>query len=647
VSVPSGGALAAIHEEDALGKAYDARLLRRLWPYVRRYRGQVVLTLLLVFPMFVLELAPAWIVKTGIDRVIAPAVGGDLLAHASAASANEPLRWLLRAPSGVAPLIWLAGLYLTAMALGALLQFIHATVMSWTGQSAMRDLRGDVFRHIVCLHLGFFDRYPVGRLVTRATNDVENVAEMFSAGIVALVTDLLKMVGFAVVLFMLNARLALATFLVVPFLAGAAVVFRLRVREAFRVVRVLIARINAVLQETVTGMKVVQLFAREGRNLRDFAQINAEHRDAWYNSIRYDSALFAVVEAAGGISVTVVIWYGAGLVGAGVVAIGTLYVFIDWTRRFFLPLRDLSAKYSVMQSSMASCERIFQLLDTARLVVDPAVPVMPALPVHGGRGGAVEFRNVWFAYQNEDWVLRDISFRVEPGERVAFVGATGAGKTSLIKLLTRLYEVSRGQVLLDGVDLRELPQTELRQRVAMVLQDVFLFSGSVTDNLRLGREDVERATLEAAARAVEAHRFIERLPQGYDTELRERGTNLSSGQRQLLSFARALAHGADVLVLDEATSSIDTETEALIQTALRRLWEGRTALVIAHRLSTIQDVDRIFVLHKGRIVEEGSHEVLLARRGVYHRLYQLQYRAQEGRVPIPQAVAAGGAGGAA
>ncbi|HYB12666.1 MAG TPA: ABC transporter ATP-binding protein [Myxococcota bacterium] len=647
MSAPPGGALAAIHEEEALGKAYDARLLRRLWPYVRHYRGQVFLTLLLVFPMFVLELAPAWIVKTGIDRVVAPAMGGDALARAAASPQDAPVAWLFRAPEGVAPLVWLAGLYLAAMTLGALLQFVHATVMSWTGQSAMRDLRREVFSHILRLHLGFFDRYPVGRLVTRATNDVENVAEMFSAGIVALVTDLLKMVGFAVVLFLVNARLAFATFLVVPFLAAAAVVFRLRVRDAFRAVRVRIARINAVLQETVTGMKVVQLFAREERNLRDFAQLNAEHRDAWYDSIRYDSALFAVVEAAGGISVAVVIWYGAGLVAAGVAAIGTLYVFIDWTRRFFLPLRDLSAKYSVMQSSMASCERIFQLLDTAPRIADPVVPVAPVRPVHGGRGGAVEFRNVWFAYQGEDWVLRDISFRVEPGERVAFVGATGAGKTSLIKLLTRLYEVSRGQVLLDGVDLRDLPQSELRRRVAMVLQDVFLFSGSVADNLRLGREDVDRATIEAAAKAVEAHRFIERLPKGYDTELRERGTNLSSGQRQLLSFARALAHGADVLVLDEATSSIDTETEALIQKALRRLWEGRTALVIAHRLSTVQDVDRIFVLHKGRIVEEGSHEVLLARRGVYHRLYQLQYRQQEGPAPASPAAAAGAGGGAA
>jgi len=408
----------------------------------------------------------------------------------------------------------------------------------------------------------------------------------------------------------------------VPFLAVAAVVFRLRVRNAFRAVRVRIARINAVLQETVTGMKVVQLFTREERNLRDFAQLNAEHRDAWYDSIRYDAGLFTVVEAARGICLAVIIWYGAGLVAAG-----TLYVFIDYMRRFFMPLQDLSAKYSVMQSSMASCERIFQLVDTRPAVADPAPADRKGLPARGTRG-TVEFENVWFAYSGEDWVLRDVSFRVAPGERVAFVGATGAGKTSLIKLLTRLYEVSRGRILIDGVDLRDLPQAELRQHVAMVLQDVFLFSGSVADNVRLGRDDVSVATVEGAARAVEAHRFIERLPDGYDTELRERGTNLSSGQRQLLSFARALAHGAEVLVLDEATSSIDTETEAVIQRALRKLWDGRTALVIAHRLSTIQDVDRIFVLHKGRIVEEGSHDALLARRGVYHRLYQLQYRGQ-------------------
>ncbi len=616
---PGSGALAAIHEEEALGKAYDRRLMRRLWRYVAPYRAQVWLTLGLVAPMFVLEIAPAWIVKTGIDHVLAPSLGGGALAGPAVTEAPR-FAWLVHPPAGITPIVWLAALYVFVMLSSAYFQYVYTTVMARTGQSAMRDLRADVFAHILKLHLGFFDRYPVGRLVTRATNDVENVAEMFAAGIVALVTDVLKMIGFAVVLFLIDARLALVTFLVVPFLAVAAVVFRLRVRNAFRAVRVRIARINAVLQETVTGMKVVQLFTREDRNLRDFAHLNAEHRDAWYDSIRYDAGLFAVVEAARWICIAVIIWYGAGLVAAG-----TMYVFIDYMRRFFMPLQDLSAKYSVMQSSMASCERIFQLLDTRPAIADPAPADRKLLPARGTRG-AVEFQNVWFAYSGEDWVLRDVSFRVAPGERVAFVGATGAGKTSLIKLLTRLYEVSRGRILIDGVDLRELPQAELRQHVAMVLQDVFLFSGSVADNVRLGRDDVPLATVENAARAVEAHRFIERLPEGYASELRERGTNLSSGQRQLLSFARALAHGAEVLVLDEATSSIDTETEAVIQRALRKLWDGRTALVIAHRLSTIQDVDRIFVLHKGRIVEEGTHDALLARRGVYHRLYQLQYR---------------------
>jgi ATP-binding cassette subfamily B protein len=620
----SAGPAQALHEEEALGKAYDAHLIARLWRYVAPYRGQIALTIALVLPMFLLELAPAWIVKTGIDRVIAPS------AHAEghfAESAGARFAWLLDPPAGLPSLVWLAALYLLAMMLSAGLGFVHATVMARTGQAAMRDLRRDVFAHIQRLHLGFFDRYPVGRLVTRATNDVENVAEMFSAGIVALVTDVIKMLGFAVVLFLVNPKLALATFTVVPFLAAAAFVFRLRVRDAFRAVRVRIARINAVLQETVTGMKVVQLFTREDRNLREFARLNADHRDAWFDSIRYDAALFAVVEAAGSVSTAIVIWMATGIASAGV-----LYVFIDWMRRFFLPLRDLSAKYSVMQSSMASCERIFQLMDTEPAVRDAvrgngSEAVAAAAAPHGG--GAVEFRNVWFAYQNEDWVLRDLSFRVAPGERVAFVGATGAGKTSVIKLLTRLYEPQRGEIFLDGVRLQDLPQEALRRRVAMVLQDVFLFSGSVSENIRLGREDISEEQIEAAARAVEAHRFIEKLPEGYATALRERGANLSAGQRQLLSFARALVHGADVLVLDEATSSIDTETEALIQRALRTLWEGRTALVIAHRLSTIQDVDRIHVLHKGRLIETGSHDELLARRGVYHRLYRLQYQAEE------------------
>jgi ATP-binding cassette subfamily B multidrug efflux pump len=620
----------AFHEEEALGRAYDTRLLRRLWPYIAPYRLQVGLTILMVVPIFLLEAAPAWVVKTGLDRVLGPGEFGGVEVR----EGDGALAWLLEAPAGVPPLAWLAGLYLVAMVGHSALQFLHMVLMATTGQSAMRDLRRDVFAHIQGLHIGFFDRYPVGRLVTRTTNDVENVAEMFSAGIVAFITDLAKMIGFAVALFLVNAKLALVTFGVVPVLAGAAIVFRLKVREAFRAVRVRIARINAHIQETISGMKVVQLFTREGRNQRDFDAINAAHRDAWKESIRYDALLFATVEAASGITVAIIIWWGTGLVEAGV-----LYVFIDWMRRFFMPLRDLSAKYSVMQSSMASAERIFQLLDTEPRVRDREAP-LPARRRRGGARGAVEFQRVWFAYQDEEWVLRDLSFRVEPGERVAFVGATGAGKTTVIKLLTRLYDVTRGRILVDGVDIRDLPQAELRRRIATVLQDVFLFSGTVEENIGLARGGVDRAAVERAARSVEAHRFIARLPQGYATPVRERGGNFSAGERQLLSFARAVAQRADILVLDEATSSIDTETEALVQRGVHVLMEGRTAIVIAHRLSTIQDVDRIFVLTQGELVEQGTHDALLAQGGVYAQLYRLQYQLQE---PAPRrATAASG-----
>jgi len=625
----------ALHEEETLGKAYDLRLLGRLWSYVRPYWLQVVCTVALVVPMFALEIAQPFLVRAGLDGLIADP--GELDGGPSGMALlieqlgiDRFLAWLMVPPDGIPALWWLGVLFLVSAVLTSLMQYAHVLLMTATGQNAMRDLRRVAFDKIQQLHMAFFDRYPVGRLVTRTTNDVENVAEMFAAGIVALITDIAKMIGFATVLLLVNKQMAFWSFLAVPVLAVAAAIFRFKVRTAFRDVRVRIARINAHIQETVTGMKVVQLFAREQRNLREFDAMNAGHRDAWHRSIHYDALLFATVEAASQMTIAIVLWAGTGIASPG-----TLYIFIDLMRRFFMPLRDLSAKYSVMQSSMASAERIFHLLDTEPEVVDAPDDRLET-PV--SRRGEVEFANVWFAYGPADegdgeteieWVLRDVSFRVAPGEKVAFVGATGAGKTTIISLLNRLYEVQRGTIKIDGVDIRRMPQRELRRRVATVLQDVFLFSGSVADNISLGRSDITREQVTEAAQAVQADRFIQRLPDGYDTPVRERGTNFSAGQRQLLSFARALAYGADVLVLDEATSSIDTETEDLVQEGIHVLMAERTAIAIAHRLSTIQDVDRIYVLDHGAIVEAGSHGELLQAGGHYRELYELQYAGQE------------------
>ena len=638
------------HEEEELGKAYDGRLLLRLWPYVRPYRGQIVATVLIVLPMFLLELAPAAVVAVGLNQILEARhlSGTEALVDSAGWSPGAGLRefftpvleWMNHPPEAISSEIWLGLIFFAVTVLLTGLTYGHQILMATTGQNAMRDLRRHVFSHISRLHMSFFDSIPVGRLVTRATNDVENVTEMFSQGLVALITDVFKMVGYATVLFLLSPKLTLWTFAIVPFLAIAAGIFRLKVREAFRSVRVKIARINTHIQETVTGMKVVQLFNREERNFADFDQMNAEHRDAWHQSIKYDALLFATIEVATGITMAVIIAIGTGIAEAAII-----YVFIDYMQRFFMPLRDLSAKYSVMQSAMASSERIFEILDTEPGVADPAEETLASSDRNPDPDrGRVEFDHVWFSYgdtegrdENEiDWILQDVSFVVEPGEKVAFVGATGAGKTTIIKLLTRLYDVNRGVVRVDGIDVRDMPQQELRRRIASVLQDVFLFSGTVARNIALGHRELDEVAVQRAAKAVEAHDFIDRLPEGYDTEVLERGANFSTGQRQILSFARALAHGAHILVLDEATSAIDTETEAAIQRGIRVLMEGKTAIAIAHRLSTIRDVDRIHVLKDGRLVESGSHSALIAADGHYARLYRLQTENTENDVPAAE-----------
>ena len=599
------------HDEEVLGKVYDSQLIRRLWPYLRSHWRLIVLALLLIPLRALVEALPGPLIGSGLDALVG-------------AEPSEDLGFLGRLadpPGELSQIPWIAFVLLLAMALGAVVEFARMFSMTVMGQRAMFTLRGDLFDHVQRLPMRFFDHYPVGRLVTRIGNDVEAVGEMFGSGLVQLVADLFVMVVFAGLLFWIDWRLALVAMGVVPLLAISAVIMRWKVRQAYRMVRIKIARINAHLQETISGMKVVQLFARERRNFDDFARINLEHRNAWFTSINYDALLSASIEMAVNLTMAFILWYGALRMGVGEFGIGVLYVFVDYMRRFYRPLQDLSAKYSVMQSSMASLERTFQLLDSE-----------PDPEQHGSGPpsvqGEVVFENVTFAY-DEEAILHDVSFRIESGERVALVGHTGAGKTTVLKLLLRLYEPQSGRILVDGTDIREIPRRELRRHLAFVLQDVFLFTGSLAYNIGLGREDIPGSAIEAAARTVHLDEFVGRLPAGYAEQVNERGTNFSVGERQLISFARALARRPAILLLDEATSNVDTETEALVQDAVHRLIEGKTSIVVAHRLSTIRDVDRIYVLHHGELREVGTHDALLAKRGLYWRLYQLQYAEQE------------------
>ncbi|MDE2691378.1 MAG: ABC transporter ATP-binding protein [Acidobacteriota bacterium] len=614
---------AQLGRERDLGKVYDTELIKRLWPFMRPYRGWIGLNFALIPPRAVLELMPALVV-------------GAALNYLTEGVTTTEVGWM--APFvvprlGLGPLAWMFGLVFGISIVTLIMDWLRAFTMISLGQRTVRDVRRTLFDHVQRLPMRFFDRYPVGRLVTRLTNDLEHLAEMFSAGVIAMVADVFVMVVILTMLFAIDPRLALAALALVPVLGIAAAIFRYKVREAYREVRVKIARLNAHLQETISGMKVVQLFARERRNFEDFRRENASHRDSWLRSIRYDALLFSTVDLATNLTRALVFWFGFRLAGADGITLGTIYVFTDYMARFFRPLMDLSAKYSVMQSSMASAERVFQLLDEPRepegKVETPAAAAAAAAAEPGAQpaGCEVEFDGVTFAYGAET-VLRDVSFRVGAGERVAIVGHTGSGKTTTLKLLARLYELQEGSIRVDGRDIRDIPKPELRRRMAFVLQDVFLFDGDLRYNIVLGR-DVAEDVVDEAARATHVDDLIERLPNGWAHKVSERGVNFSTGQRQLLSFARALAREPQLLLLDEATSSVDTETEALIQDALRHLMEGKTSIVVAHRLSTIKDVDRIYVFHHGAICEHGNHDELLDRRGVYWRLYQLQYAQQE------------------
>lgn len=589
--------MSAQAEDDPVDQTYDRALLWRLLTYLRPYKLPVFMAFLLIVAMAALDLTGPWLYKVAIDLYIAR---GD-----------------------VSGLPGVAALYLLALALAFVVRYAQLYVLAMTGQRVMLDLRRQIYTHLQRLHVGYFDRNPVGRLMTRVTTDVDAVNELFTSGVVTVFGDLFTLFGIMGVMLYMNWKLALVTFSVIPFFFLVTNWFRRGSRQSFREVRRYVARLNAFMQESLVGMSVVQLFRRESQRRQGFDRINRDHADANLRQIFFYAVFYPAIDLLAAMAVAAILLYGGGRVLAGTLSVGALVAFIQYSERFWRPISDLSEKFNILQAAMASSERIFTLLDTPVQVVAPAHPVRLAAV-----RGRVAFEDVSFAYQGEEWVLRDVDFAVEPGRSVALVGATGAGKTTVISLLARFYDVNRGRVMLDGVDVRELDLAQLRSSLALVLQDVHLFSGTIASNIRLG-SDISDGRVEAAARAVHAHRFIEALPGGYGAEVRERGATLSVGQKQLLSFARALAHDPRVLILDEATSSVDTETEALIQDALKVLLKDRTAIVIAHRLSTIQSVDEILVMHKGRIRERGRHADLLAQRGMYWTLYQLQYKDQE------------------
>ena len=595
----------SLHEEEVLGKAYDARLMRRLLGYLRPYIPQVLVALAAIVSASLLQLAQPYLMKVAIDEHIA---------RGSMAGLDE-----------------LALAFLAILVVSFGLEFVQTWTLQNTGQRIMFDMRMEIYGHLQRIDVQYYDRNPVGRLMTRVTTDVDVLNELFTAGVVSVFGDIFLLVGIMAALAWMDWRLAAIAFAVLPLIAVVTQWFRKNVRETYRNVRTWIARINAFLQEHITGMATVQLFRRERKSFDSFDAINRSHRDANIDSIYYYAVFYPAIELIGALSTAMIIWFGGNWVLGGTLSLGSFVAFVLYSQRFYRPISDLSEKFNILQSAMASSERIFKLLDTPAKIVSGAGgserrTTNPG-PQTADRGrGHIVFERVSFAYNGTDLVLRDVSFEVRPGERVGIVGATGAGKSTIINLLLRFYDVTSGRILVDGSDIREMDLTGLRRLFSLVLQDVHLFSGTIASNIRLGETRVDDEAVRMAATVVHADPFIRMLPAGYDSPVAERGSTLSVGQKQLLSFARALAFDPRILVLDEATSSVDTETEILIRDALHALMTGRTTIAIAHRLSTIQDMDKILVLHHGQLRESGSHQELLAQRGIYYRLFQLQYQ---------------------
>jgi ATP-binding cassette subfamily B protein len=602
-------AAANIHEEEQLGKLYDAATARRLLRYLYPYRRLVMVALVLTLVINLVRQLGPLLTMWAIDDYIKPAALGQL---------NLEVAF-----DGIA---LLSVAYLLSLAVTLGMGYFQDVLLNTIGQRVMYDLRDQIFRKLQSIELAYYDRNPVGRLMTRLTSDVDALNELFTSGIIEVLGDIVLVTGAMGMMFYYSWELSLVSLTVIPLLIAATAWFRRGAREGFRLVRTKIARLNAFTQEHLSGAQTVQLFNREERALAQFAEINAEHRQANIDTIFYYAVFYPLVNLISAIGIALLVWYGGGLVIQQELTIGALVAFLQYTQRLWQPIQDISDKYNVLQAAVVASERIFKLLDTPDRIVSPA---RPRLPVRGAPAqGQIEFRHVWFAYKDEEWVLKDVSFVVEPGQSVALVGHTGSGKTTITNLLMRFYDLQRGEILLDGVDIRLWELRKLRENFAVVLQDVFLFSGDIASNIRLGNQAISDERIRWAAREVHASSFIERLPERYATRVRERGAGFSVGQKQLVSFARALAFDPRILVLDEATSSIDTETEQLIQQAIGRVMAGRTSIIIAHRLSTIQRVDKIIVLHKGEVRELGTHQQLLRQRGIYYKLYQLQYKEQ-------------------